>query len=295
MAYPAVLADLEWVVFIRVQKVGSTSAEHHLRATLNSSLGWGATHTFGWEPLHCQSCSGFAAIAPCSTRASCFAPGGACSRGPLPRLLVNNVPHVTLRDAVHLLPLPVRSPRVAVLTWLRHPYTRVLSEFRHSGEGAGWDYESAYNASACGLFSFANWARCSLTARGASNRQTRMLSTEEGVNSCEQPTRKSLQSAKSALTDVVRWFGLFECAQLSLCMLQVQLFAAPAAPAWPLQEANTLHGTTWASFAEEVTPTALVLVRERNELDSELVHFARGLLLSRASNTKCAREACVLR
>ena len=27
--------DLEWVVFIRVQKVGSTSAEHHLRATLD--------------------------------------------------------------------------------------------------------------------------------------------------------------------------------------------------------------------------------------------------------------------
>ena len=115
--------DLEWVVFIRVQKVGSTSAEHHLRATLNSSLGWGATHTFGWEPLHCQSCSGYAAIAPCSTRASCFALGGACNRGPLPRLLVDNVPHVTLRDAAHLLPLPVRSPRVAVLTWLRHPYT----------------------------------------------------------------------------------------------------------------------------------------------------------------------------
>ena len=287
--------DTEWVLFLRLQKTGSTSFAQHLSHTLHSTMGWGKERSVGFTQLECQSCSylGYAwkGIRPCSERRQCFV-NGSCSQRPWPRLLVDNVPHLTLGDAAALLPVPIHSPQVVVVTWLRHPFTRVESEFTHTSGTPGWDYDGAYNVSACGELTFNNWLRCETTSRGASNRQTRMLSGD--ADSCAAPTHKSLAAAKRTLAKVVAWFGLFECPQLSLCLLAHQLFAG-AARVPTLPEANKLHGTTWASVAEHITPEALVALRERNDLDLELVHFARDLLVTRAKGTACASEGCLLR
>ena len=154
---PAMGPDIEWVLFLRLQKTGSTSFAQHLRHTLHSTMGWGKERSVGFKQLACQSCSyAYKGIRPCSQRGRCFV-NGSCSQRPWPRLLVDNVPHLTLGDAAALLPVPIHSPQVVVVTWLRHPFTRVASEFRHTSGTPGWDYDGAYNVSACGELTFNNW------------------------------------------------------------------------------------------------------------------------------------------
>lgn len=279
-----------WVLFLRLQKSGSSSCEGYI-SNLLGTFGW--IHSCSWSAFRCQSCFAFLTSeteSPCAERAGILSSDGICGIMNPPRLIVENAPHLSMADAISIMPVPIRLPHVLALTWMRHPITRVWSEYHFIKSEWGWDYPNY--SKACGELSLENWLLCDTAALGWSNRQVRMLGGDPG---CAVPTTEALDIAKRNLVQRFAWFGLLECQRLSLCLLQQRLFGRIMFEL-ELPMENFKHGSTWSQVLESISPAALAMVRERNALDMHLVHFAEEHLRLRSRGfPECARERCSMR
>uniref|UniRef100_A0A7S4ETV7 Sulfotransferase domain-containing protein n=1 Tax=Chrysotila carterae TaxID=13221 RepID=A0A7S4ETV7_CHRCT len=304
----ALIGTPEYIVFIRIQKTGSTSLSTMLATTFANEFNW--TSTCNSRLLKCQS-HAVGHMLPCSRRKVCFSASGVCGRLRPPRLLVEDVPHMTVADTRFLLGHPRSNwSNVVVLTSLRHPYTRTLSEYKFflaTGSVANqgnttwfhaWDWK--YNKTICGDYTLLNWLQCPSSMNGVWNRQTRMLSSSHWGGLHEDASANHSGAASLALTSAqqnladAQWVGLLECPALSMCLLEATLGLRPSSLSLP--SLNIQHGTGWAAYAEQVSCEEQSLLRRANEVDVKLVHFARSLMLDTAQQRwpQCKSLSCAL-
>lgn len=104
-------------------------------------------------------------------------------------------------------------------------------------------------------------------------------------------------SARANLQQRFAWFGLLECASVSLWALH-RLLGVP----WRKAELGAMPVRSNASAARHIDlatlqrtdPRAFGLLREQNSLDVELVSFATGLLGERLARDGWDGEPCLL-
>ena len=284
--YPASVPHPLWVVFIRMQKTGSTSAGHAIAdvfAKGPSSRSWNSSCGYGLLKCH----SNGVIRRPCGdARAQAeLAPSGICGALPPPRLLVKDTAHMTLRDATsglqpHLGGRPFASA-VMILTYIRDPRLRTVSEFnfcrgqnKTSPGQMCWDWK--HTEEQCGKYTLLNWLKCPATSNGARNRQVRMLSVGN-----QTPTTDDLDRAMVTVFKQMTWFGVLDLAPLSLCLLRHYMGVVETV-SWP---AFKTENRTFKSSFDQLSQDEQTQLVVANALDLALWEQAKQVLVARALAT----------
>ena len=301
-----VLKGWEWLVFIRIQKTGSTAfmnllshsiraAEPQVSACSSALCGCSSCALDARPDLETYEPTAWNRPSRCHAVKHVFEPEGVCGRLAAPRALVDNAPHLGLSEASFLLgvrPPPV-SRRVMWLTSLRSPVDRVRSEFdfaqkygRRSVAAAsargtsgftlfsGWDW--ATHEGWCGPFTLDNWLRCPNASIGARNRMTRMLLPLPVDPAAVDLNVADLEAATRSLGSFA-WFGLLEYPVESTFLLQ-KLLGLPCAAALPACNANHARSSESRPPAVQSENT---LIEIQNRLDVALYAAARRMFDAR--------------
>jgi len=202
----------------------------------------------------------------------------------------HNSPHMLWsehEEAPHLGPL-LKPYETLWLTWLRHPVTRVVSEYMHAlAENVRWDYTLEPNAS---LLTFVSDERFAV---GASNRMVRMLGG--GVRPLDGTSGPTALALAKRRLDSTRYFGLFERLRESLWLLRVT-FPAARLPSLKQERIDASDGSSSSLRSSFTLPgvhsphelsEVMVRLREANALDSALYAYAEGVFEQRLGNISC--------
>ena len=270
---PHSLSSEDWIFYVRIQKTFSKSYLHFLKSKLMSQF----------KVSQCGHA--FAASLSADTRKPfCVrASYGVCSQMVRNEWLRN--PHCKLVGDHHcnwvdlfepLQHLVSRNgtlpPTVHVVTLLRHPLRRCLSEFKHIACGKlPWDYclKRTPQASSLSKASYLSFLQNPSHSPGMSNRQTRMLSGLHSENGAAM-----LKSAKSNLLRM-KVVGVSELFEQSL-RLTAHAFH------WDYDEfkdhSHILELTDRTRLPFEIDNEIVHETLKRNLLDLELYLFARNLV-----------------
>lgn len=181
-----------------------------------------------------------------------------------------------------------------MVTMLRDPVDRFLSEFKHVQRGATWEKwtyicnSKRYQPPLC--FKGTNWSNVTLTEfldcpyNMASNRQTRMLANLTWVG-CRHVNafplgrkhgKVMLESAKQNLRSMA-YFGLLEYQKESQYLFE-KTFALKFKKDFSQRDYNT---TFSREARQTLSPRFLLLIRKANRLDRQLYSYAKALFFKR--------------
>lgn len=195
-------------------------------------------------------------------------------------------------------PKPFKKDKIFYITILRHPFDRLLSEFKHVQRGATWKTSKfvcnneEYKPQAC--YKGDNWTNVTLPefldcpTNLAFNRQTRMLAnlTEFGCNRGRYIYgRAMLESAKRNLRSLA-YFGLTEYQEDSQYLFE-KTFGLKFRNVLSQTPANKTHSNEAAST---VTAKEISRIREVTNLDQELYNYAKILFFRRLKYFRGSNE-----
>lgn len=190
--------------------------------------------------------------------------------------------------------------RLYLVTWLRHPVHRVISEFRHVQRGATWSnarsYCERFNTQSCHAAN-ENWSGVDLDefldcpSNMALNRQTRMLADYSDIDckyssqSMIESNRLMLESAKRNLANMA-FFGLCEHQRASQLVFERTLGLKF------LREFGQSRDNKTANYVRLLPDRLTNKILSRNQLDLELYQYATQLFRQRCltfSNSSLCR------
>lgn len=269
------ISDKDLLVFMHIQKTGGTTFEKHLVRDLKI------------EPT--CSCSNL------KRRCDCKRPGNS---------KINSFPGSTWLisrfstgwicglhpDWTQLQDCLVGLKRLFLVTWLRHPVHRIVSEFRHVHRGATWrsarGYCKQYDTQLCYPNS-ENWLEVSLdefldcSSNMGLNRQTRMLADYSEIecsstsdNSSAADNKEMLNSAKRTLKKMA-FFGLCEHQRASQFVFEKTLGLEFAGEFSQSQDNKT------AEYVRQLSERLKKKIILRNNMDLELYQYATELFRER--------------
>ena len=276
----------DWVVFLRIPRTGSTFFSESVEVGSHGcGCGWGACkcQTQSSAAVHGIPCSQMTCIEECE-RKGC-------------RAFWKDVPHADWLEIYRAF-LRARIPgnRVMMMTMLRDPLARVLSEYKwvsngvpnNCGSGAGveerfaWDYRLPCDAT------FRSFLDDERAASRAHNRQTTMLAglADFEVSDLYDDEDAMLQVAKRHLLEMP-WFGIHERMEESLWLLQHSSEAMGMELNITLSDFRRGTGSSVSMLSEADRKEVL----DANDLDAKLYAFAADLFEKRL---RAAREGKML-
>jgi len=278
---PATLAELQlrfsqresnafarWVVFLRIQRTGSTFLASSLRGSSCScryaecQCQHGAVESYHGKPCADMDCISYCAARGCQS-------------------MVDDAPHADWKDLnMAFARAGVRRNDIDLITMLREPVARVLSEFswvsRHihstcstpGGHIYAWDYNLPCNLT---LESFAKHQEAH---EHAHDRQTKMVagtgmfSWREVYDSEEH----MLETAKRHLRDMA-WLGILERLNESLALLSCTSVGSRM----------TIQPSTFRRSVRKgrISHDARLLIARSNRLDAELYRYGLSIFDAR--------------
>jgi len=296
------LSDDSWLLNVRIQKTGSKMFFPPLTGSDSGQISWSQCTCQGRRPLapaqekilrqkHGSPCSSQGQKMQCIVDA-------ANSSGT--HIFWHNTPHVDWKDleaALNAAGIDIHEKNVHVVTSLREPISRVVSEFHHVLHDLPWDYVwSAQNGT---LLEFAECIECS---PGTSNRMTRMLAgvAFQDWEEVYKSEGEMLVAAKRNL-QLTKWFAIYERPAESNYLLR-KTFPEFFQRLDQNSDGSALALNPWDNFfndnnrqirlaAHPSFDTAIELIAKKNSLDLQLYSFARDLFerrLHAARNRKCA-------
>lgn len=276
------------LVLLHIQKTGGTTFERHLVNDLNSSL-----------PCICKedkrkcSCPRPLNLADPKTviestwLISRFSTGWICGLHP---------------DWSQLSDCLAKVPRKFLVTFLRHPVHRFISEFRHVKRGATWkasrNHCPDYGSKLC-YKNQLNWSNVSLDeflecpSNLAINRQTRMLASRETFDCNVYSAGKTMLESAIKNLERMAFFGLCEEQRMSQALFERSLkFKFD-------QDFKQSEDNKTSSFIEKLPKPTIERIMRVNYLDMSLYSYAVDLFNRRCrqivGGNKCTIQSKVIR